>query len=77
MARPEGTVDVPRCRRDVALSRLGLVCLLWLVTWRLSIVRFVVGVVSMRRGGGGQSTRRALRSTDGDVALSRRYRCRW
>jgi hypothetical protein len=56
MARPEGTVDVPHCHRDVTLSRLGLVCPLWLVTWRPHVVCVVTGIVDVRHSGGGQST---------------------
>jgi hypothetical protein len=56
MARLEGTINVPRCCRDVALSHLGLVCLLWLVTWRPRVVCVMICVVDVCRSGGGQST---------------------
>jgi hypothetical protein len=46
VARPEGTVDVPRRHRDVTLSRLVLVLLLWLA-WRHGIVFDIAGVIGV------------------------------
>jgi hypothetical protein len=51
VARPEGTVDVPRRHRDVTLSQLVFVLLLWLVTWRHGVVIVVADVVGACRGG--------------------------
>jgi hypothetical protein len=37
MARPEGTVDMPRRHRDT-LTRLVLAWMLWRMTWHCSVV---------------------------------------
>jgi hypothetical protein len=54
VARPEGTIDVPRRHRDV-LSQLVLALLLWLVMWCHSIIFVAAGVVGVCNGGWGWS----------------------
>jgi hypothetical protein len=54
VARPEGTVDVPRRHYD-ALSQLVLALLLWLVMWCHGVVFIVAGVVGVCNGGWGWS----------------------
>jgi hypothetical protein len=74
VAHLEGTVDMPRHHCDVMFSQLLPVWLLWLATWRHSIVFVVAGVVGMCCGGCGQSNEGCARWW---LLVAMVTQCRW